>query len=568
MERRWRQEAKFVCVRELPVPLLNRHDCRLERFDLHGRDIVSGNSEGKVLFFKNIGTNEEPAFANGVPIQAAGHDIHVQGGYSDSVQGPGEARWGYTSPAVFDWNGDGLLDILMGDITGHYTVYLNRGTPGNPALDAARPLYLDGLDLHGTWRAKPAAARIGDRVAYIALDGDDELHLYWRLDNYNVTDGGKLLLDTGQTIRANFLAAGGTGRLKINYVDWDLDGQLDLVLGTPRHGSVPDPEFGLPQALGLPGAAVLFLKNVGTNEEPVFQFPKLMAFRGQPIFLGQHAAGPTVADFGSPNGPDLIVGDQEGRLMFYRREDVTLKSVLFAKLDTGGAKVPLSQLFRPSITVVPSEEHVSRVVLRLDNQIIYDGSSVPHDLEIDTRTLTDGAHTLEVTVLDALGNRASHSLNLSVDNTWQMTDDFLPPIAAGWLGSIDRSKTYAKSAGWAYATESPERFAGDESRLVPKDGGPEHLVWEVSSLRSFTVTAYVKEMSIVSELVMEASTDGEAWQQVTQLTIGYTDLGDGWMSVAIKGEVAPELNARFFRLTVGDVAGTLQLGSVEFVGRL
>lgn len=45
--------------------------------------------------------------------------------------------------------------------------------------------------------------------------------------------------------------------------DFDLDGVLDLVLGTHRMSSVPDPKLGLPHAIeGKPGAAILFLRGV------------------------------------------------------------------------------------------------------------------------------------------------------------------------------------------------------------------------------------------------------------------------------------------------------------------
>ncbi|HPA44329.1 MAG TPA: VCBS repeat-containing protein [bacterium] len=285
-------------------------------------DLVSGNSEGKVLFFRNAGSNEHPAFLPGEPITAGGQVIHIQPGYHMDIQGPGEARWGYTCPTVADWNENGLPDILMSDSTACHTVYLNRGTPTKPKLDFGHPIYYDGLDLYGTWRVKPAAAKMGDRMAYVALDEHDEFHLYWRVDDYNLEDGGKLHLDDGSAIRANFLAAGGTGRLKLNLFDWDRDGRTDLIVGTPRHGSVPNPKTGLPQSLGLPGSAVLFLKNVGTDSGPVFQFPVLFEFRGSPIFLGQHACGPTVADFGGPNGPDLIVGEETGGFMYYKRDDL------------------------------------------------------------------------------------------------------------------------------------------------------------------------------------------------------------------------------------------------------
>ena len=78
----------------------------------------------------------------------------VGAGFSGSVQGTGEARWGYVSPTAFDWNEDGRPDLIVGDITGSYVVYLNHGTRAAPVLAAARPLYCEGLDLHGMWRSR------------------------------------------------------------------------------------------------------------------------------------------------------------------------------------------------------------------------------------------------------------------------------------------------------------------------------------------------------------------------------------------------------------------------------
>ena len=285
------------------------------------QDIVSGNSEGLVLFFENEASDAAPSFLPGIPVEAGGRPIHIQPGYRDDIQGPGEARWGYTCPVVADWSGDGLLDILMSDSTAKHTVFLNRGTPTAPDLEAGHPLYLDGLDLHGTWRTKPAVAKIDGRTAYAMLDDDDQFHLYWRLDDHNLEEGQKLCLEDGRPIAANFLHAGGTGRLKLNLVDWDEDGLLDLIVGTPRHGSVPDPEQGLPQSLGLPGSAVLYLRNVGAASAPAFEFPKLLALNGAPVFLGQHACAPAMARFGGVTG--LVVGEEDGRLRFYRKEEVS-----------------------------------------------------------------------------------------------------------------------------------------------------------------------------------------------------------------------------------------------------
>jgi hypothetical protein len=238
-------------------------------------DILAGNSEGFVLFFQNTGSDAAPKFLPAIRVQAGGRDIHVQAGYLGSLQGLQESRWGYLSPNAIDWNGDGLLDLVTGDITGNYRIYLNRGTAKEPRLDPAHPLYCDGVDLHGMWRVRPALAKIGDRVAIAILDGNNRFHLYWRIDDYNVEDGGDLVLEDGQPIGSNSGPAGLSGRCKLDFFDWNQDGQLDLVIGTGRVNSIPDPETGLPmpgiaeKALGTP----LLMLNTGTNEAMKFARP-------------------------------------------------------------------------------------------------------------------------------------------------------------------------------------------------------------------------------------------------------------------------------------------------------
>ena len=38
---------------------------------------------------------------------------------------------------------------------------------------------------------KPAVARINGRMAYVMLDDVNELHAYYRIDDYNLKDAGK-----------------------------------------------------------------------------------------------------------------------------------------------------------------------------------------------------------------------------------------------------------------------------------------------------------------------------------------------------------------------------------------
>ena len=288
-------------------------------------DILVGNSEGFVLFFKNIGTLDDPKFLPGERVQAGGRDIHIQAGYSGSVQGAPEARWGYLSATPFDWDEDGLLDLVLGDITGNYTICLNRGTKTEPMLDLPRPIYCEGIDLHGMWRCRAAIAKLGDRIGMVILDGDDNFHLYWKIDAYNVEDGGKLKMDDGSLIFGSYDPAGGTGRLKLDFYDGDKDGVMDLVIGTGRRASIPNRNIGFPMpALGMRTLGTpLFMRNVGSNQQPAFAMPTpfLHATIGIIQPGGSHESGAVLTDLGG-GGPNLLAGNEVGRLFLYRDANI------------------------------------------------------------------------------------------------------------------------------------------------------------------------------------------------------------------------------------------------------
>lgn len=285
-------------------------------------DLIVGNSEGRLLLFRNIGTAAAPAFAPGVALAAGGEEILIQPGARGSLQGPAEARWGYLSPTAVDWNGNGQLDIVASSSTAEHIVWMGMGERPPSRLRAAQTLLADGLELRGTWRCKPGAGLLGGRMAYVALNDHDRLHLYWRIDDRHLEDGGELRLVDGRTIQANFLSAGGTGRSKIVLFDWDGDGVTDLLIGTPRHGSIPDPDRGIPQSLGLPGAAVLFLRNAGTDSAPVFELPAIITHDGRPLYFGQHECAPAVGELAGELC--LIVGQEDGRLVYFQKSRLGL----------------------------------------------------------------------------------------------------------------------------------------------------------------------------------------------------------------------------------------------------
>jgi hypothetical protein len=180
--------------------------------DLDGdgyRDVLSGTWPLQVFIFRGM---RDGGFAPGEPI--AGSDGK-----------PLEVGYG-TSVFAADWDGDGRLDLLIGDTHGGVTWARNTGTGvfGKP-----QPLLADGKEVRCEKAAAPVAADWDE-------DGDLDLLLG--------TEAGSVLWYRNQGSRtAPKLAAPSIlipepeksslrgRRAKFCVTDWNEDGRADIVLG-------------------------------------------------------------------------------------------------------------------------------------------------------------------------------------------------------------------------------------------------------------------------------------------------------------------------------------------------
>lgn len=284
-------------------------------------DIVSGNSAGRIEFFENTSGPkvEQPSWNRPVRLEADGGVIRIQAGPNGSIQGPAEAKWGYTTLSVADWNSDGLPDLVVNSIWGRVIWYRNIGSRRRPKLAAAEPIKVqwpgmppkpawtwwqpaDG-ELVTQWRTTPVARDIdGDGlVDLVMLDREGYLALFPRrrvAGRLELMPPVRVFYDEqGRPLRLNAGRAGKSGRRKLCLVDWDGDGRLDLLVNSVN---------------------VNWFRNVA--QEPGKFVLRDMGPLDSRVLAG-HDTSPTTVDFNGDGTPDLLVGAEDGHFYYLRHPE-------------------------------------------------------------------------------------------------------------------------------------------------------------------------------------------------------------------------------------------------------
>jgi hypothetical protein len=230
------QEGYLAC------DTVRQNDVRGVDWDGDGRlDLLAGDSDGFVWFFRNHGDRLAPLFAPPVRVEAGGRPIKVHGEEAEGRMA------GYARIAVTDWDGDGRRDLLVADGRGWLWLFRDRARQGLPELAPGLRLEAGGEPVDGTSRGSVAACDWdgdGRQDVLFAMVGEGlSLHPTWPPRSPDpAADRGFLLLRNQGTgtapvlARPEWLRAGREGAvidlLRANLgscVDWDGDGLLDLI---------------------------------------------------------------------------------------------------------------------------------------------------------------------------------------------------------------------------------------------------------------------------------------------------------------------------------------------------
>ncbi len=224
------------------------------------RDIIVNSIWGKVEWYKNVGSKNNPQLTKAQPIKVQWE------------QQPPKPEWNWwnpesdhlatqwrTTPVTVDWNKDGLMDLIMLDHEG-YLVFFERFKKG------------DELMLHP-----------GKRIFYgVNGSGFDGKH--------GVKDS------TAGVLRLNVNPYGGSGRRKLCVTDWDGDGDIDILVNSLN---------------------VSWMENLGVEDGRV-KFRNRGALTERK--LAGHTTSPTTVDWNKDGKPELLVGAEDGHLYYLNNE--------------------------------------------------------------------------------------------------------------------------------------------------------------------------------------------------------------------------------------------------------
>ena len=292
-------------------------------------DIVSGNTSGVIEIFENLSGPgvDEPTWQAPKRLRIGDKEFRIQAGSNGSIQGPAEAKWGYTTLSVADWDCDGLPDVVFNSILGEVQWLKNRGTRTEPRYDAPEPVEVQWSEPYPTAPVNPAAPKLawgwrrargntlltqwrttpvvhdftGDGLPDLAmLDTEGYLALFER---FNTRDGmvckapvRSFLDDEGQPLRLNNRSAGGSGRRKLHAVDWNGDGRLDWLLNSKN--------------------ADLLLGMDATRNAMGWHYRAAGSLSD--LNIEGHDVSPTTVDFDGDRIPDFVGGAEDGRLYYLR----------------------------------------------------------------------------------------------------------------------------------------------------------------------------------------------------------------------------------------------------------
>ena len=245
-------------------------------------DMVTGEYNGFFFYYRNDGTASSPSFTQ------------VTGGASP-LEGPSMGGARISNPEFADLDNDGDLDMVSGGAWGTFAYWENIGT-------ASAAWY---VQRSGVFNPFESLSQPNDsKLAFGDIDGDGDLDFF-----AGQNDGiMKLYLNTGTVSSPTFVAQSGAAdpfdgvdignHPHMILVDWDNDGDLDMVVGEYQGG-------------------IKYFENTGTANAAAFTERTGAANPWNGIDVGL-SASPALVDIDNDGDLDIFIGNEAGEIRYFQ----------------------------------------------------------------------------------------------------------------------------------------------------------------------------------------------------------------------------------------------------------
>lgn len=210
-------DEDYLSFSEINDNLIRRLSPDVGDLDSDGdEDIIIGTNQGLFFYLENTaGPNNPAAYADYIYP------------YADIFVGQ-NAR-----PIIYDWNGDGLNDIISGESNNQMSLLVNQGTVGSPFFDAFPAAAPNTETLGNIFSGNDPAKRNGAPEIISTKDG---LRFVVGFSSGKVFYYDGLDKDTFTLITDNLGDFGGFRNPETKFTNLDDDDNFEMILGTENGG--------------------------------------------------------------------------------------------------------------------------------------------------------------------------------------------------------------------------------------------------------------------------------------------------------------------------------------------
>lgn len=347
-------------------------------------DVVSFEPDGSFAsFYRNLSVEESLDFDQfkferpticwgGFAENQFNENITLSDNAFNCAQGfaPGNSgsRHSGSTLTIFDTNGDGLQDIIIGDLgSSKLKKLVNRGTKSTAwirelevnfpvdditvDLDYFVACYFVDVDADGKRDLIVAPNEINN------AENNDHIWFY-KNEGTDISPIFKLIKKNFLVDEMAYFFAG----THPTFADVDADGLLDLVVGTS----------GIQMKNGDKENRIFFMKNIGTATNPEFDIinKDFLSF-SEVSFETSGRFAPTFGDLDGDGAADLLIGDAVGRLFFFKNESPKGSPYKFGNPIYPFFNISVGQNSKPIIVDVDADGLLDLVIGEKNNELSF-----------------------------------------------------------------------------------------------------------------------------------------------------------------------------------------------------